>query len=152
VRFDRALIAVMARTHGFVTGLPAWPLRTVSWVLFGPRRACNRSVAEQLAFAGATPSAQGEAAAEPAEEPAPTAGKKAAAPAVSADDPEAPLDDDTAAEVEALLAKARPSAQRGGAGARPRRPTPGAASELAPPRNGGRPTPGGPSPRAGRTR
>lgn len=158
VRFDRATIDVMARTHAFVTSLPAWPLRTVAWVLFGPRRARNRGVPEQLAFVAA-PS---DAAAEPAAAPVPpgAAKKKAAAPEPPpvSDDPEAPLDGDTAAQVEALLSKAGGGAQRGASAARARRPTPSgrpaapAARELGPQGPAGRPAPGGPAPRAGRTR
>jgi hypothetical protein len=48
VRVDRLIIEVLARTHAFVTALPLWPLRTIAWVLVGPRRALDLSVAEQL--------------------------------------------------------------------------------------------------------
>jgi hypothetical protein len=165
VRFDRALIEVLSRTHAFVTSLSAWPLRSVSWVLVGPRRARNRSVAEQLDFAGTTPTeveareAEARALAEATRPPTgATSTRKEGAPARSndaQDDEGGQLDDATVAEVEALLAKASPG-RRASPEPRVRRPTPaarkavtGVAGAPGPP---ARPTPGGPTPRAGRTR
>ena len=158
VRFDRALIEVFARTHAFVTSLSAWPLRGVSWVLVGPRRARNRSVAEQLAFATVpkteveTSQAEERALAEATKAPPGSEAQAkgaAAKPRPADDDPDGPLDDQTAAEVEALLAKAAP-ARRATPEPRARRPTP--AARPAAPGGPARPTPGGPAPRAGRTR
>lgn len=156
VRFDRALIDVMARSHDFVTSLSAWPLRTVAWVLLGPRRARNRSVAEQLASAGMSTPEPSEAEGAEAKPAAPATPKRAAAaasPKSTSDEAEtdAPLDHDMATEVETLLAKAGPPARRATPEPRVRRPTP-AAREAAAPRSPARPPQGGPAPRAGRTR
>jgi hypothetical protein len=57
-RVDRVVIELLARTHGAVTALPAWPLRTLAWALVGPHKAANRSVPEQLAFTAAVTPAQ----------------------------------------------------------------------------------------------
>lgn len=104
VRFDRALIDVLARTHAFATALPAWPLRGVAWVLLGPRGARNRSVAEQLGFAsavdGAARSDDATAAATPT---APT--PKQPPGRSTEDEADEAVDDATAAEIESLVAK-----------------------------------------------
>ncbi len=53
IRVDRAIIDELVRTHAFVTALPLWPLRSIAWVLLGPRKACDLPIADQLT--GVTP-------------------------------------------------------------------------------------------------
>jgi hypothetical protein len=80
VRVDRVVIDMLARTHATVTALPFWPLRTLGWALIGPYKAANRSVPEQLAFAGVT---------------------SPVAPAPANDDPKGSTDDEMEADAEA---------------------------------------------------
>jgi hypothetical protein len=154
VRFDRALIDVLARTHAFVTALSAWPLRGVAWVLVGPRRARNRSVAEQLAFqnagseTAATEPDEAMSADENAALNAATATPKKA-PRAAEDEGDAPIDDAMAAEIESLVAKTA-TLRRGSAEAR-RKPSDKHAPD-APPAAPARPNAPRPAPRAGRTR
>jgi len=151
VRFDRALIDVLARTHAFVTALSAWPLRSVAWVLFGPRRARNRGVAEQLAFASAAGvSSETEApptSAAAANPTAPTPRKAVNRP--PEDDADAPIDDATAAEIESLVAKTA-TIRRGGTDGRTR--SNAKREPEVPPAAPARPPAARPAPRDGRTR
>jgi hypothetical protein len=125
VRVDRAVIDVLARSHAFVTSLPAWPLRTIAWVLFGPRRARDKSVEAQLA--GVAPARQPETPSQESE-PERASGPRARTGTAAADaEAEEPIDADTEAEVEALVARALPGRKPRAQQARAEAPKPAAA-------------------------